>query len=130
VRRVQRGDVRLHALRPRPRRRPASASHLVRKLEEYAPDVPIFVKRLAVTPKQIATWNLPTRPGKTKDPDARKWGNRPNVELDTIDPARLNALVDHAIRRHVDEHAWEVEQAFETEEREGLRALASAWRTR
>ncbi len=95
-----------------------------RQLPEFAPGVPIHVERLAVTEAQIEQWSLPTRPPKAKDPDAKKWGNRPAVELDAIDPVQLTQLVEDAVVRHVDEHAWSVQQAVEREEREGLLALA------
>jgi hypothetical protein len=65
---------------------------IARDLPAFAPDVPITVTALAVTPHQIAAWNLPTRPGKLKDSQAKVWGSRPNVELDAIDPSRLNTV--------------------------------------
>jgi hypothetical protein len=52
------------------------------------------------------------------------------VELDAIDPTDLNTLVENAILQHIDPHQWKVERAFEKEEREGLLALAEAWRNR
>jgi hypothetical protein len=97
------------------------------ELPGYAPDTPIYVERLAVTEEQIETWGLPTRPPKKKDPDAKKWGDKPAVELDAIDPNRLIELVENAIVRHVDPHAWRVEKQVEQEERAGLLALAQAW---
>jgi hypothetical protein len=92
-------------------------------------DVPplVSVERLAVTEQQVTDWGLPTRPAKTSDPEAHKnpdWA----VELDAIDPDTLKQLVQDAILRHVDARAWEVEEKVEAEEREGLLALASAWR--
>jgi hypothetical protein len=51
----------------------------------------------------------------------------PRIELDAIDPNRLNALVQNAILEHVDKRAWDVEKAVEAEKRNGLRALADAW---
>lgn len=99
-----------------------------RELPEYAPGVPIHVERLAVTEDQIEEWSLPTRPAKKSDPEAAKWG-KTAVELDAIDPDRLVQLAEDAITDHVDEHAWQVEQQVEREEREGLLALARAWQT-
>lgn len=102
-----------------------AARTIERDLPEYAgPGVPIHFERLAITPAQIRAWNLPTRPPKPKDPEAKKWGNKPAVELDAIPPNRLTALVEAAIVRHVDQHAWEVEQAIEKEEREVLEEMA------
>jgi hypothetical protein len=92
-------------------------------LPEYAPSVPIEFERLAVTPAQITAWNLPTRPPKKRDPEAAKWGGKPSVELDAIDPTRLTALGEGAITRHVDQRSWEIEKLIEEEERKGLLAL-------
>jgi hypothetical protein len=104
-----------------------AASTIARELPGYAPGVPIHVERVAVTEEQIEEWSLPTRPPKKKDPDAKKWGDKPAVELDAIDPNRLIELVEDAIIEHVDPHAWQVEQQVENEEREGLLALALSW---
>jgi hypothetical protein len=100
-----------------------ASKQIERDLPGHAPDVPIYVERLAVNEEQIEQWNLPTRPPTKEDPQATKWGNRPAVELDAIDPARLTRLVEEAIERHVDRRAWNVQQAVEREERAGLLAL-------
>jgi hypothetical protein len=102
-----------------------AARTIEHKLPEYAPGVPIVVEQLAVTPRQVKAWNLPTRPAKKSDPEAAKFGNTA-VELDAIDPKRLVALVEQAITRHVDEHAWSVEQTAEAEERKVLLRLAES----
>jgi hypothetical protein len=104
-----------------------AAAAVERELPAYAPDTPIYFERLAVTAEQIEEWDLPTRPPKAKDPDAKKWGDKPCVELDAIDPDTLTRLVEEAITHHVDLRAWEVERAVESEEREGLLAMARAW---
>jgi hypothetical protein len=69
-------------------------------LFEMAPHAGIIFKRLAVTEQQIAEWNLPTRPTKTTDTRAKKFGAH-SVELDAIEPHRLRALVRDAIARHL-----------------------------
>jgi hypothetical protein len=97
-------------------------------LSEFAPGVPIYFERLAVTPAQIVQWNLPTRPPKASDPEAAKWGTKPAVELDAIDPNQLNQLVEAAILRHVDQRRWARLQAVEDDEREGLLSLAGQWK--
>jgi hypothetical protein len=104
-----------------------AAGTIARELPEFVPDVPIYVERLAVTEDQIEKWGLPTRPPKKKDPDAKKWGDKPAVELDAIDPGTLVELAESAIVGHVDPHAWGVEQKVEQEERDGLLALAEGW---
>jgi hypothetical protein len=96
------------------------------ELPVYAPATPIYVERLAVTAEQIEAWGLPTRPAKKSDPEAAKWGEIA-VELDAIDPTKLNGLIEEAITGHIDEYAWRIEQQVEREERAGLLALAEAW---
>jgi hypothetical protein len=100
-----------------------ASSTIERELPTYAPGVPIYFERLAVTEDQITEWSLPTRPPKAKDPEAKTWGDRPCVELDAINPRTLTALVEEAIERHVDPQAFAVEQAVEAEERRGLLTL-------
>jgi hypothetical protein len=99
-----------------------AARNIERGLCEHAPDVPITFTRLALTPDQIERWELPTRPAKGTDPEAAKFGAEA-VELDAIPPNLLFGLVDTAIRKHVDEHAWRLEQAYEANERELLERL-------
>jgi hypothetical protein len=84
----------------------------------------VTVTELAVTAEQIAAWNLPTRPAKQSDPEAKKWGDRPAVELDAIPPDQLKNLVETAILENVDPEQWEIEKTIEAEERAGLRLLA------
>jgi hypothetical protein len=50
-----------------------AADHIERQLREFAPDVPIYFERLAVTEQQILDLNLPTRPTKKSDSRAKNW---------------------------------------------------------
>jgi hypothetical protein len=93
------------------------------QLPEFAPEAPIRVARLAVTPSQISTWGLPTRPPKKTDPQAKAWGDKPAVELDAIPPDKLTQLVQAAIVDFVDERQWQVQSSIERDERDGLRRL-------
>jgi hypothetical protein len=94
-------------------------------------DVPLMVSRgqssatFLWNAAQAALWDLPTRPPKEKDPEAKKFTG-PAVELDAIPPDMLVGLVEDAIVSHVDPQAWAVEQAVEEEERRGLLRLAGA----
>jgi hypothetical protein len=99
---------------------------IARQLPEFA-GVPVTVNRLAVTAQQIRDWNLPTRPAKKGDKQAAQWGNRPNVELDAIDPTRLNELVEDAVVSHIDERKWKIEQSVEAEEKDGMAMLQEIW---
>src|SRR5215472_6408360 len=69
-------------------------------LREMAPDAEIYFDRIAVTPEQIAEWNLPTRPTKASDTRSKGFGNI-SVELDAIDPNALRALVQETIEQHL-----------------------------
>jgi hypothetical protein len=83
---------------------------------ELAPDAEIIFERIAVTPKQIAEWDLPTRPTKTSDTRARNFGEI-SVELDAIEPNRLRSIVQVAIERHLPARQFEILKAAEKSER-------------
>jgi hypothetical protein len=91
-------------------------------LREMAPDADVTFERLAVTPKQISTWSLPTRPTKTADTRSKGFGEI-SVELDSIEPDLLRALVQDAIEQHLPPDQYEVLQAAEASEREALQLL-------
>jgi hypothetical protein len=88
-------------------------------LRELAPDADIFFDRLAVTPGQIADWDLPTRPTKASDTRAKGFGDI-SVELDAIEPNRLRRIVQRAIEQHLPRHQFEVLKASEESERKIL----------
>jgi hypothetical protein len=92
-------------------------------LREFAPDAEINFERLAVTPDQIATWRLPTRPTKTTDTRAKGFGPV-SVELDAIEPDRLRGIVRAAIEQHLPPERLRVLQIAEASEREWLRQIA------
>jgi hypothetical protein len=89
-------------------------------LRELAPDADIHFERLAVTPAQITTWSLPTRPTKQSDTRSKGFGNI-SVELDAIDPNDLRDLVQRAIERHLPPEQFEILKAAEESERDLLR---------
>jgi hypothetical protein len=91
-------------------------------LRELAPDAEIIFERLAVTPEQIADWNLPTRPTKKSDTRAKGFG-RISVELDAIDPNELRNIVQAAIEMHLPQQQFEVLKAAEESEREIIKSL-------
>jgi hypothetical protein len=85
-------------------------------LRELAPGAEIEFQRLAVTPEQITTWNLPSRPTKASDSRARGFGPI-SVELDAIEPDQLRNLVGEAIEQHLPYQQLEVLKAAEESER-------------
>lgn len=96
-----------------------------RRLRQFAPDAEIHFERVAVTERQIAEWDLPTRPTKKTDSRAQSFEGD-SVEVDAIVPARLRELVHECIVQHVDQHALDVTQAAEESERKILTRLAAS----
>jgi hypothetical protein len=82
------------------------------ELRELATNAVATFQRAAVTEDQISEWNLPTRPTKSGDASAKK-SEGDSVELDTIPPATLRALVEECIVRHIDAKAWKQREAQE-----------------
>ncbi len=75
------------------------------ELPRRAPEVEMTVSRLAVTPEQVASMNLPTRPTKQTDTRAKKFEVRygtGSVELDAIAPSTLREMVSNAVAQHAD----------------------------
>jgi hypothetical protein len=93
-----------------------------RTLRELAPTTEIHFERIAVTPEQIAAWNLPSRPTKQSDSRAKGFGAL-SIELDAIDPTRLRDLADEAIGRHLPAHQYRVLMAAEKNERRAIAAF-------
>jgi hypothetical protein len=91
-------------------------------LMEMAPRADINFRRLAVTPGQIAEWDLPTRPTKATDTRAKGFGDI-SVELDAIEPDRLREIVRKAIERHLPAEQFRILKAAEESERELLHSL-------
>ena len=88
------------------------------------PEDHVTFKRLAVTPAQIETLGLPTRP--TKPSDSRSAGFvGESVEVDAIPANRLRAIVKNAILRHIDSRALELQRSAEESERELLTDIRS-----
>jgi hypothetical protein len=91
-------------------------------LRELAPDAEISFERIAVTPEQIAAWNLPTRPTKMSDSRAKGFGEI-SVELDAIEPGRLRAIVKEAIEQHLPAEQYEILKVSEASERQLIAGL-------
>jgi hypothetical protein len=99
-----------------------AARSIERSLREMAPQAEIHFERLAVTPAQIETWGLPTRP--TKKSDSRSKGFAEiSVELDAIHPDILRSIVDQAIKRHLPQRQFEFLKVAERNERQLINGL-------
>jgi hypothetical protein len=90
------------------------------KLRQYMQfDDLISFEKLAVTPEQITTYNLPTRPTKHSN-HSRDWNGDESVELDAMPTDALVGLVRDAIKQHIDERAYDVTKLAEESERQQL----------
>jgi hypothetical protein len=111
-----------------------SGVDIARKIGEELPQrangVDVRVERLAVTPEQVRTMQLPTRPTKHTDTRARKFEARygtGSVELDAIPPALLRRMVSDAIAQHANPQQMSRLKQVERLERE---SLAQTWGSR
>jgi hypothetical protein len=82
-------------------------------------------ERIAVTPKQIVQWSLPTRPTKTEAEGNRHAKNfdGDSVELDAIPIDHLHALVKEVIYRHINPDKLRILRIAEESERALLQGL-------
>jgi hypothetical protein len=104
-----------------------AARHIEETLRDLAPNAEIYFERIAVTPDQIAEWDLPGRPTKRTDTRAKNWRGE-SVELDAIDPNQLRALVEEVLELHLPEKQLSVLKAAEASERRLLKEWADTLR--
>ena len=102
------------------------SANVERRLREFAPGAEIHFERVAVTPEQIAEWNLPSRPTKQTDSRASAFEGE-STEVDAIEPDTLRALCRECIERHIPAGYLDAIEAAERSEREiGLRMAGEA----
>lgn len=90
------------------------------KLRQYMTfDDLITFEKLAVTPEQITSFNLPTRPTKHSN-HSHDWNGDESVELDAMPTDALVDLVRDAITRNIDWRAYDVTKQIEESERTQL----------
>jgi hypothetical protein len=102
-----------------------AAKSLEEKLRRFADEngKEVVFKQIAVTERQIAEWNLPTREPKRKSAADKKWPHDFACELDAIPPDLLRDLVEGYINLHLPQDKLEVLKAAEQSEREILSRL-------
>jgi hypothetical protein len=81
-------------------------------------------ERVAFTPSQVTSWNLPTRPTKKSDSRSKSFKGD-SVELDAIPPHELKGLAQQVIEQHVDQHQLQVLRTYEADERRVLERMAA-----
>lgn len=80
-----------------------------------------YIGRVALSPAQVAHYNLPVNPAKPNDPRAKsfveKYGELVQVELDALNPAELKRLYQEALDPYWDPAAYERILEIEAAER-------------
>ena len=80
----------------------------------------VHFERIAILPEHIEEFDLPTRPIKESDSRSRSWSGNECVELDSMPPTELRALVEDAITSRIDQEEWRKLQRIEYEEQATL----------
>lgn len=98
------------------------------RVRGFAPEADAAFERLAVTPEQIAEYDLPTRPTKRKDetkkgdPRAEGFAGE-SVDVDALPATALRTIVRRAVERHIDPYQLWLTQQVEQQERDVLTRL-------
>lgn len=101
-----------------------AAKVIEKRLRSFAPDAEIHFERVAVTPEQIRSMRLPTRPTKREsasgrpNPHLRGFKGKADVDLDAMPPLELRRLVRECIERHIPQGHMETKRIAEKSERE------------
>lgn len=90
------------------------------RLRAFAPKADITFARLAVTPEQIDTYRLPTRPTKRAGNSHAARFEGESVEVDAIPSRILRAIVEAAITQWIDDDRLEAISVAEASERDLL----------
>jgi hypothetical protein len=80
--------------------------------------VDVEVRRVALMVEQVRAWNLPPAPTKLTDSRTANWDGIGQVELDAVDPGKLEDLVQGAIDEIFDEDRFAVLEDVENGESE------------
>ena len=102
-----------------------------RELPRFAPEIEFEFRRVAVTPEQIAAYDLQTRPTKPKDPrrtafEAEFGAGAPSIEVDAMPSTELRRLLREAIESYIDADTFDLHREIERQERDGLARMSVA----
>jgi hypothetical protein len=103
-----------------------AAQSLEEKLRRFAAEkgIEIAFDTIAVTPEQVRSLNLPTRPPKRVTAADRRWPHTYACEVDAVPPDHLRALVEDAINEHLPQDEFKILKQAEASERNLLTAWA------
>jgi hypothetical protein len=95
-------------------------------IREIATEADLTFERIAVTPAQIESMGLQTRPTKKTDSRSKHFKGE-SVEVDAIPPADLKRIVESCITRHVDMDEYRKLQETQRLEKDTLREIARTY---
>jgi hypothetical protein len=103
------------------------------RLERYLGEADLV--RLAVTPRQVAAYDLPQFAAHTKSKNARyRWFLERHgdscCELDALDPNVLRQVVERAISARIEQERWHRAEITERAEMVSLQSFLETWPTR
>lgn len=91
---------------------------------------PFVVDRIALNFDQIEEYGPPPNPAKMTDSRANDYVARfgdESWELDALDPATLDALIESTLNEYIDDDAWEEREELESTHRDLLTRASEAW---
>lgn len=96
-----------------------SGEDIPRSIEDNLAKLGVFVevRRIALLHNQVIEWDLPPAPAKSTDSRSANWDGLGQVELDAVEPKRLQELCTDAIESVFHEHLHA--ELLEKEEEEG-----------
>jgi len=85
-----------------------SGEDIPRSIQENLIDlgVKVEVRRISLMEHQVVEWNLPPAPAKTTDSRTANWDGLGQVELDAVDPKKLQGLCFDAINTLFNKEAY------------------------
>ena len=83
--------------------------------------IEVEVRRIALMEDQVLAWDLPPAPTKKGDSRSGNWDGIGQVELDAVEPRKLQSLCSTAIERVFDEDKYEELKEQQSEETEPYR---------
>lgn len=78
----------------------------------------VEVRRIALMKDQVTAWHLPPAPVKASDSRSASWDGLGQVELDAVEPRKLQRLCEDAIREVFDENVHDALLSQEEEEKD------------
>lgn len=83
----------------------------------------VDIKRVALMKDQVISWKLPPAPTKSTDSRGANWDGLGQVELDAVEPRKIQRLCEDAIKDYFDQELYDELQANEQVERKEFKRI-------